>query len=364
MLRRLFAGLCLLVVPSLASAEITAKNLEHKHHSATLEAVLVYDNADSGKRPGVLLVSELGASHADVRSRAGQMAKGGYAVLCVDLYGKGISPANEREAAAKLGVSGKDRSLLLGRMNAAFDLAGRTPPIDSKKIAAIGFGHGGTAVLELFASGADLEGVVSVHGDVPVAGAEKKKISGFALVIVEPTESRTSLEKLNAFEGDLKAAGAESKILRVGGSNGEFPPVRTGKDPKNARAQDAEGDKRVNDVIKIFLSEELPVARKPAGPAAKTPASPKGVPEKAMKVLAYVDKNGEAMEGYEGGRNFGNFEKRLPQNDEKGRRIKYREWDVNPLRPGVNRGAERLVTGSDGSAHYTDDHYNTFKKIR
>ena len=26
--------------------------------------------------------------------------------------------------------------------------------------------------------------------------------------------------------------------------------------------------------------------------------------------------------------------------------------------------AERLVTGSDGSAHYTDDHYSTFKKIR
>ena len=50
--------------------------------------------------------------------------------------------------------------------------------------------------------------------------------------------------------------------------------------------------------------------------------------------------------------------------DENGRRIKYREWDVNPLRPGVNRGAERLVTGSDGTAYYTDDHYATFKKIR
>ena len=83
-----------------------------------------------------------------------------------------------------------------------------------------------------------------------------------------------------------------------------------------------------------------------------------------MNVLEYVDKNGEAMSGYEGGRTFGNFEKRLPQTDDKGRRVKYREWDVNPLRPGVNRGAERLVTGSDGSAHYTDDHYSTFKKIR
>ena len=100
---------------------------------------------------------------------------------------------------------------------------------------------------------------------------------------------------------------------------------------------------------------------------AKPPAAKKtklAVPEKVLKVLAYFDKNGKAMEGYEGGRNFGNFEKRLPQKDDKGKRIKYQEWDVNPLRPGVNRGAERLITGSDGHAYYTADHYNTFRKIR
>lgn len=93
-------------------------------------------------------------------------------------------------------------------------------------------------------------------------------------------------------------------------------------------------------------------------------AAPKGVPDKALKVLEYVDKHEAAMDGYEGGRSFGNFERRLPQTDDKKRRIKYREWDVNPLRPGVNRGPERLVTGSDGSAYYTNDHYSSFKKIR
>lgn len=87
-------------------------------------------------------------------------------------------------------------------------------------------------------------------------------------------------------------------------------------------------------------------------------------PDKVLKVLAYVDKYDKAMEGYEGGRNFGNFEKLLPQFDDKQRRIRYREWDVNPRRPGVNRGAERLVTGSDQHAYYTSDHYKSFRKIR
>lgn len=101
----------------------------------------------------------------------------------------------------------------------------------------------------------------------------------------------------------------------------------------------------------------------PARPPTVAPARP-DVPEKVLKVLEHVDRRGEAMEGYEGGRHFGNFEKHLPQKDDRGKRIQYREWDVNPRRSGVNRGAERLVTGSDGAAYYTRDHYATFIRIR
>ena len=54
----------------------------------------------------------------------------------------------------------------------------------------------------------------------------------------------------------------------------------------------------------------------------------------------------------------------MPKTDANGKPITYREWDVNPSQPGVNRGAERLVTGSDGSAWYTSDHYQTFTRIR
>ena len=48
-----------------------------------------------------------------------------------------------------------------------------------------------------------------------------------------------------------------------------------------------------------------------------------------------------------------------------GKGITYREWDINPKPSGPGgRGAERLVTGSDGSAYYTADHYQTFIRIR
>jgi guanyl-specific ribonuclease Sa len=54
----------------------------------------------------------------------------------------------------------------------------------------------------------------------------------------------------------------------------------------------------------------------------------------------------------------------LPRTDAAGNPITYKEYDVNPFSQGVNRGAERIVRGSDGSAYFTDNPYPTFTKIQ
>lgn len=87
------------------------------------------------------------------------------------------------------------------------------------------------------------------------------------------------------------------------------------------------------------------------------------VPHYVIDVLHEVQKTGRTFDGYVGGRTFQNREKRLPRTEESGRKIKYKEWDVHPKIKGKNRGAERLVTGSDDNAYYTKDHYNSFIQI-
>jgi ribonuclease T1 len=89
-----------------------------------------------------------------------------------------------------------------------------------------------------------------------------------------------------------------------------------------------------------------------------------GIPAKIYLVLKYIRENKHAMEGYVGGRVFTNREKIVPQQDENGNSIQYQEWDVNPKVQGQNRGTERIVTGSDGRAWYTNDHYQTFTQIK
>ncbi|MFI2232395.1 ribonuclease domain-containing protein [Nocardia testacea] len=93
-----------------------------------------------------------------------------------------------------------------------------------------------------------------------------------------------------------------------------------------------------------------------------------GVPDRAYVTLAEIDAgrwpDSANAPGTKGGIRFGNREGRLPAADSAGKAVEYQEWDVNPKKPGQSRDAERIVTGSDGSAWYTGDHYDTFTRMR
>ena len=103
----------------------------------------------------------------------------------------------------------------------------------------------------------------------------------------------------------------------------------------------------------------------PSSPAAQVqPAAQDPIAPHVRETLAYVRKHGFAPPGFVGGRVFGNYEGLLPRYNARRKRIEYREWDVRPKAEGRSRGAERLVTGSDGRAWYSADHYRTFIEIK
>ena len=115
-------------------------------------------------------------------------------------------------------------------------------------------------------------------------------------------------------------------------------------------------NKQVDDAFRSIRNQEilgtLESALRITGPAVASAL----IPGHVTNTLRSIDKTGSAPQGQQGGAEFQNREARLPQTDSNGKQITYREWDVNPKQAGVNRGTERHVTGSDGSANYTNDH--------
>ncbi|WP_280261778.1 ribonuclease domain-containing protein [Nocardia wallacei] len=93
-----------------------------------------------------------------------------------------------------------------------------------------------------------------------------------------------------------------------------------------------------------------------------------GVPDRAYQTLQEIDAgrwpDSAGSPGTKGGDQWMNREGTLAKTDASGKTITYKEWDVNPKKRGQTRDAERIVTGSDGSAYYTGDHYKTFTRMR
>ncbi|MEU1993326.1 ribonuclease domain-containing protein [Nocardia gamkensis] len=109
-------------------------------------------------------------------------------------------------------------------------------------------------------------------------------------------------------------------------------------------------------------------ATAPRGDSASPVTQASGVPERAYVTLREIDAGrwpGSAnAPGTKGGERWQNRGGDLPAADGSGKPITYQEWDVNPKQSGRSRDAERIVTGSDGSAWYTGDHYKTFTRMR
>jgi len=107
--------------------------------------------------------------------------------------------------------------------------------------------------------------------------------------------------------------------------------------------------------VSLFACGESPAQRVPD--AIPEVAASK-LPAEARSTIALIRKGGPFPYDRDGVV-FGNFEKRLPVQA----RGYYREYTVRT--PGVqSRGARRIVAGRGGELYYTEDHYNSFRRIK
>jgi len=81
------------------------------------------------------------------------------------------------------------------------------------------------------------------------------------------------------------------------------------------------------------------------------------LPNEAQRTLRLVQQDGPFPYKRDGVI-FGNFEGRLP----KKARGYYKEYTV-PTPGARDRGARRIIVGQNGEYYYTEDHYQTFRRI-
>ncbi len=213
------ALLLTLILATEVQAKLVTKTVEYKQDGTVCKGYLAYDDALKGKRPGVLVVHEYWGLNDFTRKKAEQLAGLGYVAFAADIYGQGLVTQDPQEAARLAGGLRGNKPLLRSRAQAALKVLSETPPADQQRLGAIGFCFGGTTVLELASSGADLKGVVSFHGGLTSPAPEELKgIKTAILVLHGADDPHVKAEDIAAFQDAMKQGGIDWQMVFFGGA--------------------------------------------------------------------------------------------------------------------------------------------------
>lgn len=239
-----------------SQAELRTGVIEYRQGDTVLEGYLAYDSGLKGPRPGVLVVHEWTGINAYVKRRVEQLAQLGYVALAADIYGRGVRPKTPEEAAKVAAVYRNDRALMRARAQAAVEMLRHQEGVDPKRIAAIGYCFGGTIVLELARSGADIAGVVSFHGGLDTPHPEDaRNIKCKVLVLHGGDDPHVPIEQVTGFCQEMRKAGVDWQLIVYGGAVHSFTNPESGSDPSRGVAYSERADRRSWQAMRLFFDE-------------------------------------------------------------------------------------------------------------
>jgi dienelactone hydrolase len=246
----------LLCLAFTARAEIASAPLEYIHEGVKLQGVVFWDDARTGKRPGVLVVHEWWGLNDYAKDRARQLAALGYVALAADMYGAGRTTDRQDEAGAWSGAVTGDVAVWRGRARAGLAALAARPDVAAGQLAAIGYCFGGSTVMQLAYSGADLKGVVSFHGSLPVGEPEAMRaVKARILVAHGAADPFVPAEQVQRFQAALAAAGLDWQFMSYSGAEHSF--TAPGADARGMKGvkYDANADRRSWRLMQDFFGE-------------------------------------------------------------------------------------------------------------
>ncbi|MDZ4713256.1 MAG: dienelactone hydrolase family protein [bacterium] len=238
-----------------ANSEIVTSDVEYKIGDVTLQGYIAYDNSSSAKRPGILIVHQWKGLTDYEKMRARQLAELGYFAFACDMYGKEVRPTSNEEAGKQAGKFYGDPNLMRERVTAGLSELKMQPLVDANNIAAIGYCFGGSSVLELARSGADIKGVVSFHGGLKTGSPGAGNIKCKVLVQHGAIDPNVPDDDVINFKKEMEAFKVDYVISEYSGTVHSFTMESAGNDISKGSAYNENADKRSWSAMKNFFAE-------------------------------------------------------------------------------------------------------------
>jgi dienelactone hydrolase len=222
-------------------------NVRYRSGGSEFEGYYISPSEDA---PLVLLVHDWdGLTDYEVK-RASMLSELGYAVFAVDLFGAGVRPETIDERRELTGRLYEDREEMRSLLVAGLDAA-RAQHGDAPRAVAMGYCFGGTAVLELARSGADLDGFVTFHGGLSTPeGQDYSLVEGELLILHGTADESVSMDEFAKLAVELEGAGVAHEMITYSGAPHAFTVFGSPRYRERA-------DRRSWERFTVFLEELL-----------------------------------------------------------------------------------------------------------
>jgi len=215
-MKYILACICFLLTTSPSYA---AKSINYQVDGQSYEG---YIESTAPDAPLVLLVHDWDGLTDYEKKRAAMIAKLGYNVFAIDLFGAGIRPTKVEDKRQHTGELYADREKMRRLLNSGIEAAGANG-LKTTNIVAAGYCFGGAAVLELARSGADLKGFVTFHGGLGTPdGQDYSAAHGKYLILHGSSDTAISLEQFAELGEQLEKNKLSHELVSYGGAPHAF----------------------------------------------------------------------------------------------------------------------------------------------
>ncbi len=234
------------------------EEIRYKDAATDLTGVLIGQQGQPAKRPGVLVVHGGAGLDAHARKQAQRFADAGYVALACDMYGADVI-GNREKVIREINAFRADRGRLAARVKAGLAVLASRPDVDGR-IAVVGYCFGGLVAVELSRTGIELAAIVAVHGTLTTTQPlEGPTIRTPILACQGALDPHCSLADAMRFADEMKSQGADWEMAIYGravhgftheDANGQMPGV----------LYDADADARSLSAILAFLARAFAAA--------------------------------------------------------------------------------------------------------
>ncbi|MGH3627396.1 MAG: dienelactone hydrolase family protein [Sciscionella sp.] len=201
---------------------ITTHEVTYEADGLSMAAHLARPHGD-GPWPAVLVGHDGVGLHDYQRRRADNLAQHGYVALAMDYHGGQLFLGNPNAMLARVLplIADADRMQAIGRT--ALEVLLAEPDVDRDRLAALGYGAGGSIVLELARAGVPFKAVTVVHPGLPEARSEDwTNVTSPLLLITGSEDPLCSPDQVLTFTRALQDAGVDWRVNIYGGAKHAF----------------------------------------------------------------------------------------------------------------------------------------------